>query len=78
MHTHSGERPDSVPSYVTIEERRLRHRTEQAVDALLALLDELDGDSDLEPAGDELEEDDNGIADGGGLDEQTRRDRGMW
>jgi len=47
----------------------LRRRAADAVEWLLAILDALDADPDLEPAGDESEPDDNGIADHDGLNE---------
>lgn len=53
MHTHPGERPNFVPTYVTIEERRLRKRAEAAVEALLELLDELAPDPEMEPDNDD-------------------------
>lgn len=53
MAPHAGEHPDSVRSFEMIETTALRKRAEAAIDALLALLDEMDGDPDLEEAGDD-------------------------
>jgi hypothetical protein len=52
--------------------RQRRERVEHAIEALIALLDTLDGDPDMED--DDVSEDaDTGIADDGGLMEQTHR-----
>ncbi|WGD32028.1 hypothetical protein AncyloWKF20_09505 [Ancylobacter sp. WKF20] len=55
MHMHSGERPSLARTFEMIETTALRRRMERAVEALLAALDELGGDPDLEPTGDELD-----------------------
>lgn len=69
MNAHSRE-------FVMVERRQLRERAERTIEALIAMLDELDGDPDIE--GDELEDDgdqegddaENGVADWEGLIEQ--------
>ena len=48
----------------------LRWEVENEIERLIALLDAIDGDPDLELTGDDGEPSDNGIADHGGLDEQ--------
>ncbi|RTL96164.1 hypothetical protein EJV44_11335 [Ancylobacter aquaticus] len=55
MEHHPGERPNYARDFTMVEVRALRKRTEAAVDALLALLDEIDSDPDLEPSGDEAD-----------------------
>lgn len=68
MRTHFGERGSYVPEFVMVDTQRLRARMEAAVDTLLALLDEMDGDADAEPtcgeqfcgAADEAEPDEDG------------------
>ena len=49
---------------------RLRSEVENEIERLIALLDLLDGDADLELTADDGEPSDNGLADQGGLDEQ--------
>ncbi len=51
----------------------LRRQIEHAIEALIALLDDIDGDPDLEADDADDEEDDNGLADQGGLTEQRQR-----
>lgn len=51
MNTHSRE-------FVMVERLRLRERAERTIEALIAMLDELDGDPDVEegdPADDEID-----------------------
>ncbi|WP_341991851.1 hypothetical protein [Azorhizobium sp. AG788] len=57
MRTHFGERGSYVPEFVMVDTQRLRARMEAAVDTLLALLDEMDGDPDLEECADLERED---------------------
>lgn len=55
MEHHPGERPTYARDFTMVEVRALRKRTETAVEALLALLDELDEpDFDCEPDNDDL------------------------
>ena len=69
MNAHSRE-------FVMVERRALRERAERTIEALIAMLDELDGDPDLEDH--ELEDDgdlewdpaENGLGDPDGLIEQ--------
>lgn len=65
--------------FVMVERRQLRERAERAIEALIAMLDELDGDPDLEDNGDDGGIDDDerewdlaefGIGDADGLIEQ--------
>lgn len=49
---------------------RLRCEVENEIERLIALLDLLDGDADLEITGDDGEPSDNGLADEGALQEQ--------
>lgn len=68
MNMHGRERERCVRTFEMVETEALRPRIEAAINTLLALLDELDGDADLEPsfgelrpgAADEAEEDDPG------------------
>ena len=61
------ERPDGADASLP---RQRRLRIEHAIEALIALLDTLDADPDMED--DDVSEDaDTGIADDGGLMEQT-------
>lgn len=53
MGTHVRERESCIREFVMVEQASLRRRTESAIDALLALLDELDSDPDLEPDNDD-------------------------
>lgn len=53
MHGHFGERPSRGRLFELVETRALRRRMEAAIDVLLATLDALDGESDLEPANDD-------------------------
>lgn len=53
MGTHVRERERLVPEYVWIERRRLRRRAERTIEELIGLLDELDGDADVEDNGDD-------------------------
>lgn len=54
MHTHSGERENYVRDFVMAEQGMLRQRLETAIESMLALLDELDGDAaDYEPDNDD-------------------------
>lgn len=57
IRTHFGERGGYVPEFVMVDTQRLRARMEAAVDTLLALLDEMDGDPDLEESADMERED---------------------
>jgi len=79
MGTHVRERESLVPEYVWIERRRLRQRAERTIEELIELLDELDGDTDVEDNGDDGAIDDDereqdpaetGIADLAGMMEQ--------
>ncbi|WP_018389738.1 hypothetical protein [Ancylobacter sp. FA202] len=62
--------------FVMVERRQLRERAERTIEALIAMLDELDGEPDLE--GDDLEDDgdrerdeaEDGLGDWEGLIEQ--------
>lgn len=49
---------------------RLRCEVENEIERLIALLDAIDRDPDLELTGDDGEPSDNGLADEGGLQEQ--------
>ncbi|MDR6955966.1 alcohol dehydrogenase class IV [Ancylobacter sp. 3268] len=51
MAPHAGEQENYVRSFTMVEQTGLRKRTEAAIDALMALLDELDGDPDIEDDG---------------------------
>lgn len=54
MHMHSSERENYVRDFVMVEQGMLRHRLEAAIESMLALLDELDGDAaDYEPDNDD-------------------------
>lgn len=53
MGTHDRERETHVREFVMVEQAALRRRMEAAIDSMLALLDELDGDPDLEPDNDD-------------------------
>lgn len=53
MGTHAGERERYVREFVMVEQARLRARMEAAIEAMLAMLDELEGDVDLEPDNDD-------------------------
>lgn len=48
MHTHFGERPSHVRRFEMVETQSLRRRMEAAIEALIASLDAIDGDIDLE------------------------------
>jgi hypothetical protein len=48
MHTHFGERPSHVRRFEMVETQSLRRRMEAAIEALIASLDALDGDTDRE------------------------------
>ncbi|WAC25754.1 hypothetical protein [Ancylobacter sp. SL191] len=48
MGTHVREHPNSVRRFELIETTALRRRMERAVEALLAALDDMDGDPDIE------------------------------
>ncbi|WAC29246.1 hypothetical protein [Ancylobacter sp. SL191] len=50
MGIHVREHPNSVRRFEMIETTALRRRMERAVEALLAALDDMDGDPDLEDA----------------------------
>ncbi|MEJ1939046.1 hypothetical protein WDZ92_53280, partial [Nostoc sp. NIES-2111] len=52
MHTHFGERRSHVRTFEMVETDKVRRRMERAVEALLAALDEMDGDPDCEPDSD--------------------------
>lgn len=52
MGIHVRERPSLVPEYVMVERRELRARAEAAIETLISLLDEIDGDVDREDNGD--------------------------
>lgn len=60
MGHHVRERKNSVRSFVTVEETSLRARMEAAIEIMLALLDDLDGEPDLEPEENEIDLDDEG------------------
>lgn len=49
MAPHAGEQENYARDFTMVEARALRKRTEAAIEALVALLDELDIDPDLEP-----------------------------
>lgn len=53
MGTHGRERETHIREFVMIEQAALRRRMEAAIDSMLALLDELDGDPDLEASNDD-------------------------
>ncbi|MFK8250669.1 hypothetical protein [Ancylobacter terrae] len=53
MGTHVRERESSVRTFTMIEETSLRRRMEAAIESMLELLDQLEGDPDLEPDSDE-------------------------
>ncbi len=53
MGTHVRERETHIRDFVMVEQASLRKRTEAAIEALVAMLDELDGDPDLEPDNDD-------------------------
>ncbi|MGQ3674019.1 hypothetical protein ACT6QH_00725 [Xanthobacter sp. TB0139] len=53
MGTHVRERESHVLEFVMVERELLRRRMEAAIEAMLVMLDELDGDPDLEPEEDE-------------------------
>lgn len=57
MGIHVRERESFVPYFVMVERRRLRMRAEAAIESLLAILDEIDGDPDLENHDPELDDD---------------------
>ena len=59
-----------LPSSDTQDLTLLRARAADAVEKLLDLLDAIDGDPDFEPAREDFDPSDNGLADYGGLDEQ--------
>lgn len=65
MNTHVRERERCVRTFEMVETEALRPRIEAAIESLLALLDEIDGDADQEM--DEDEEDDS-PEDGGDLE----------
>ena len=48
MGTHVRERESYVPELAMVERRQLREHAERTIEALIAMLDELDGDPDLE------------------------------
>ncbi len=63
--------------FVMVERQRLRERAERTIEALIVLLDELDGDPDEEDGGDDEPDSDreydpaeDGIADAEGMAEQ--------
>lgn len=56
MGIHFRERESCVPVWLTIEPAT-RRRIEAAIENLLALLDQIDGDCDQEPDGTDLEPD---------------------
>lgn len=58
MDTHFREQEICVPLWLTIEPQT-RARIEAAIDGLVALLDQIDGEPDLEDGGD-LEETEDG------------------
>lgn len=47
----------TMREFVMVERQQLRLRAEAPIETLLRLLDEIDGDADLEPDGDELDDD---------------------
>ncbi|AXS39703.1 hypothetical protein [Breoghania sp. L-A4] len=51
MDTHFRERQSFAPLWLTVEPQ-MRKRIEAAIDGLVALLDQIDGDPDLEDGGD--------------------------
>ncbi len=53
MGTHVRERETHIREFVMVERQALRQRMEAAIESLLALLDELEGDADLESANDD-------------------------
>lgn len=53
MGTHVRERETHIRDFVMVEQATLRRRMEAAIDSMLALLDELDGDPDLEASNDD-------------------------
>ncbi|WAC27509.1 hypothetical protein [Ancylobacter sp. SL191] len=68
--------------FVMVERQRLRERAERTIEALIVLLDELDGDPDEEDGGDdepdsdrEYDPSEDGIADAEGMVEQWG---GVW
>jgi hypothetical protein len=48
MRTHFSERANSVRTFEMVETTALRRRIEDTVERLLIMLDEIDGDPDLE------------------------------
>lgn len=52
MGTHGRERGSCVRTFQMLETSNLRPRIEAAIEGLLSLLDEMDGDPDLEPGED--------------------------
>ena len=52
MGTHVRERGRHVREFVMVEQASLRARMEAAIEAMLAMLDELEGEADLEPDAD--------------------------
>ncbi|MDF2998708.1 MAG: hypothetical protein K0R27_4345 [Xanthobacteraceae bacterium] len=52
MGTHVRERLSLVPEFVMVERRELRARAEAAIETLISLLDEIDGDTESEDGGD--------------------------
>lgn len=46
-----------IRGFVMVERRHLRERAERTIEALIAMLDDLDGDTDVEANGDELDGD---------------------
>lgn len=53
MGTHVREREVFIRDFIMVEQGLLRRRMEAAIDSMLALLDELDGDPNLEPDNDD-------------------------
>ncbi|MEP9348800.1 hypothetical protein [Xanthobacter sp. KR7-225] len=53
MGTHVRERERHVREFVMVDQSRLRERIEATIEAMIAMLDELEGDPDLEPDTDE-------------------------
>lgn len=49
MGTHVRERERHVREFVMVDQARLRERIEATIEAMIAMLDELEGDPDLEP-----------------------------
>ncbi len=67
MNMHLRERPSHVRTFEMIETQALRRRMEAAIETMIAALDELDGEPDLEL---EVEHDEDGHM---AVTERTRR-----